>query len=89
MTTRDTTDNEAPVAVTNRVKDATAAVTDQAKDSAGSLGQTVRRKPAPVAAVLAGLAATVGAAGVLRRRRAAKTPKARLRRVLAKLPHRH
>jgi hypothetical protein len=75
--------------VLHRAREAAVAVTARAKDTAGSLGQTVRRKPAPVAAVLAGLAATVGAAGALRRRRAAKAPKARLRRVLAKLPHRH
>jgi hypothetical protein len=75
--------------VKRRAREAAVAVTAKAKDTAGSLGETVRQKPAPVAAVLAGLAATVGAVGALWRRRAAKAPKARLRRVMAKLPHRH
>ena len=74
--------------VKHRAREAAVAVTDRAKETAGNLGHTVRRRPAPVAAVLAGLAATVGAVG-MRRRRAAKAPQARLRRVLAKLPHRH
>ncbi len=75
--------------VKHRAREAAVAVTHRAKDAAGSLGHTVRRRPAPVAAVLAGLAATVGAGGVLRRRRAAKAPQSRLRRLMAKLPHRH
>jgi hypothetical protein len=63
------------------------AVADRAKNTAGDLAQTVRR-PIPVAAALAGIAATAGAVlGVRRRRRAANTPKARLRRLLTKLPY--
>jgi hypothetical protein len=75
--------------VKHRAREVAVAVTHRAKDTAGSLGHTVRQKPAPAAAVLAGLAATVGAAGALRRRRAARAPQTRLRRLLAKLPHRH
>jgi hypothetical protein len=59
-----------------RAKESVAAVEERAADAARTavvqVKETVRRRPAPVAAVLAGLAALVGAVMVVRRRRAAR-----------------
>jgi Protein of unknown function (DUF3618) len=53
-----------------RAREVVEAAGEQVKDAADA----VRRRPAPVAGVLAALAAAVGAVVMFRRRRAAKTP---------------
>jgi hypothetical protein len=41
----------------------------RAKETAGQVGRTIRRRPAPVAAALAAVAAAIGAVVLLRKRR--------------------
>jgi Protein of unknown function (DUF3618) len=64
---------ETVTAAKDRAKDTAQVATERAKDTAQQVGEKVRRRPAPVAAVVAGLAAAASAVALIRRRRKAKT----------------
>jgi ElaB/YqjD/DUF883 family membrane-anchored ribosome-binding protein len=59
-------------AAKDRTKETAEVAIERAKETAEQVGQTVRRRPAPVAAALAGIAAAIGAVVFIKRRRAAK-----------------
>jgi ElaB/YqjD/DUF883 family membrane-anchored ribosome-binding protein len=60
-------------AAKDRAGDTAQVATERAKDTARQVGETVRRRPAPLAGVLAAVAAAIGAVVVIRQRRAAQT----------------
>jgi ElaB/YqjD/DUF883 family membrane-anchored ribosome-binding protein len=59
-------------AAKDRTKETAEVATERAKETAEQVGETVRRRPATVAAALAGVAAAIGSVVFIKRRRAAK-----------------
>ena len=58
-------------------KETAQAAVERTKDAAEQVGETVRRRPAPLAGALAAVAAATGAVVFMRRRRAAKNKASR------------